>query len=340
MPEPNAPRPLDAAGVSVAVFCCVLWGGNSVATKFAIADHALPPLGGAVLRFAASLPVVAWVCSRGGSGFGVPRRYWPLLALNAAMTAVQIATFNWGTSRSDAGRSSIFINVHPLVTAPLAWLVLGEHLGTRGVAGLLTAASGVAVILARKVHLGSDLLGDLVVLASAIVFGVQTIVQKLTFPRIPPRTLVFAQSWLALLMVGLGSVLLEGFSGYHFTPASVGGVLYQGLVSSGICFSLWLILLSRYPAGRLATISFLTPFFGISLGSLMRGEPLTMPLLLGGGLVGLGIYLVASGRPTEPSGAPEAERGPVLRASDGPRARCYNRRRPPRAGPGTSGNLA
>ncbi len=304
MHESNPPRPLDPAGVAVAVFCCALWGGNAVATKFAIADHALPPIGGATLRFAASLPVVAWVCYRGGSGFGVPRRHWMLLILNAALTAVQIATFNWGTSRSDAGRSSVFINVHPLVTAPLAWLVLGEHLGTRGLVGLLTAASGVAVILARQFQGGGGWEGDLVVLVSAVIFGVQTVVQKLTFPQIPARTLVFAQSWIALLMVGLASLLLEGGSGYHFTTASVGGVLYQGLASSGVCFSLWLILLTRYSASRLATIAFLTPLFGIALGNLMRGEPLTPPLLAGGGLVGLGIYLVATGKPTEPVARP------------------------------------
>ena len=310
MSEPNPPRPLDPAGVAVAVFCCALWGGNSVATKYAIADHALPPLGGATLRFAVSLPVVAWVCFRGGTGFGVPRRHWPLLVLNAALTAVQIATFNWGVSRSEAGRSSVFINVHPLITAPLAWIVLGEHLGTRGLVGLLTAASGVAVILARQFQGGGGLAGDLVVLVSAVVFGVQTVVQKLTFPQIPARTLVFAQSWIALGMVGLASLVLEGTSGYHFTEASVGGVLYQGLASSGLCFSLWLILLTRYPAGRLATISFLTPIFGLALGNLLRGEPLTPPLILGGGLVGLGIYLVATGKPTEPVVRPaEVARG-------------------------------
>ncbi len=299
MPDPTPSRPLDPAGVAVAVFCCLLWGGNSVATKFAIADHALPPLGGAALRFMAALPVVAWVCYRGGTGFGVPRQLWPLLVLNAAMTAVQIATFNWGTSQSEAGRSSVFINVHPLITAPLAWLVLGEHLGPRGWLGLLTAASGVTVILARQLQLGGGLEGDLVVLVSAVIFGVQTIVQKLTFPRIPARTLVFAQSWIALGMVTVMSVVFEGFSGYHFTAASVGGVLYQGLASSGLCFSLWLILLTRYSAGRLATIAFLTPIFGIALGNLLRGDRLTPPLILGGGLVGLGIYLVASGKPTE-----------------------------------------
>jgi drug/metabolite transporter (DMT)-like permease len=270
-----------------------------VATKFAIADGALPPVGGAALRFAVSLPIVAWVCARGGTGFGVARRNWWLLILNGTLTAVQIATFNWGTSRSDAGRSSVFINIHPLIVAPLAWLFLGEHLGTRGLFGLGSAALGVGVILAKKLGGTSGIMGDLVVIVSAVIFGFQTVLQKRTFPRIPARTLVFAQTMVAIPLVGIWSLLFEGLSGYHFTREAVWGLLYQGLASSGICFSLWFILLGRYQASRLATIAFLTPLFGISLGNLMRGEPLTPPLIVGGALVGLGIYLVASGRPTE-----------------------------------------
>jgi drug/metabolite transporter (DMT)-like permease len=317
MPEPTTPRPLDASGLAVAVFCCALWGGNSVATKYAIADGALPPVGGAALRFLVSLPVVAWVCARGGTGFAVARRDLGLLFLNGFLTAVQIATFNWGTSRSDAGRSSVFINVHPLIVAPLAWLFLGEHLGTRGLFGLGSAAFGVAIILSKKLAFGGGLEGDLVVLISAVIFGFQTILQKRTFPRIAGRTLVFAQTVVAIPLVGAWSLLFEGVSDYHFTRESVGGLLYQGLASSGICFSLWLILLGRYSVSRLATIAFLTPLFGITLGNILRGEPLTLNLVLGGGLVGLGIYLVASGRPTERP-APESSDG--LAASNGTRS--------------------
>jgi drug/metabolite transporter (DMT)-like permease len=144
--------------------------------------------------------------------------------------------------------------------------------------------------------IGGGLVGDLIVMVSAAVFGSQTIAQKLTFPIIPPRTLMFSQSVVALALSSMYSAVFEGASSYHFTREAGWGVLYQGLATSGLCFSLWLILLSRYPASRLATIAFLTPFFGISLGSLMRGEPLTWPLTIGGVLVGLGIYLVASGK--------------------------------------------
>ena len=54
-----------------------------------------------------------------------------------------------------------------------------------------------------------------------------------------------------------------------------------------------MILLRRYPAGRLAAVAFLTPLFGISIATLTVGEPFTMPLAVGSVLVGLGIYLVA-----------------------------------------------
>jgi len=212
------------------------------------------------------------------------------------LTVVQIGTFNWGTSHSEAGRSSVFINIHPLVVAPLAWVVLGERLGTRGLLGLVGAAGGVLILLSEPLRRGGGLVGDLVVLGSGIVFGVQTIAQKKTFPLIPPITLLFAQSALVIPLSFGYSLGFEGLGAYHFTRAALWGVLYQGLAVSGACITLWLLLLRRYPAGRLATLSFMTPLFGVGLGHLLRGEALTWPLMLGGGLVGLGIYLVASDR--------------------------------------------
>ena len=304
MTATTTPRPLDAAGLAGGVLCCALWGGNAVAAKFCIAPDGLPPLGGAAIRFAWSLPVVAFVCARGGTGFLRPWRDAPLFLLHGLLTAMQIGLFNWGTSHSEAGRSSVFINIHPFVTAPLAWFLLGEHLGVRGLAGLFAAAVGVVVILSRALLQGGGLTGDLVVIASGLVFGIQTIAQKLTFPRISPRTLLFGQTAIALVLIAIASALSEPLSSYHWTRASFWGVFYQGVGSSGLCFSLWLILLGRYSASRMATITFLTPIFGISMGSALRGEPLTPTLVIGGALVGLGIVLVAGGKPIESTSTP------------------------------------
>lgn len=294
MPDPTRPGRLDATGVAAAALCCALWGGNAVAVKYAV--PALPPFGCAALRFAIGLPLIAVVCRIVGQPLRVDRRSWGLLGLHAVLTVLQIGTFNWGASQSTAGQSSVFINVHPLVVAPLSWVLLGERLSIRGLLGLGAAALGILILLSSSFRFGGSPAGDLVVLASGAIFGVQTIAQKRTFPRIPPATLLFAQTVLAIPLFLAYSAAVEGFAAYHFTPEAIGGLLYQGLAVSGICFTTWMLLLQRYPAGRLATITFLTPLFGVGLGHLIRGEPLSRPLLAAGGLVGWGIYLVASDR--------------------------------------------
>lgn len=296
MPDRPTPRPLDASGVAGAILCCMLWGGNAVAVKFSIPD--IPPMGCAGLRFLLALPVIAWFCWRSGQPLWAPRNHWGLVILHAGITVAQIYTFNWGTSHGTAGRASIFINVHPLVVAPLAWLVLGERLGLRGLGGLLAAALGLLVLLAEPLRRGGAYAGDLIVLLSGAIFAVQTIAQKLTFSMLAPTTLLWGQSVLAIPMFLLFSAWGEGADAYHFTPLAVWGLVYQGLAVSGVCFAVWMILLRRYEASRLATLAFLTPVFGVGFGSLMRGETLTVPLIAGGALVGLGIYLVASDRST------------------------------------------
>ena len=299
MSQPTpADRPLDATGLAGVVLCCALWGGNAVAVKYSV--PAIPAFGCAGLRFVLCLPILAAVCRSTGARAWPSLEAWPWLAINTAFTVVQIATFNWGTSRGQAGRSSVFINIHPLVVAPLAWVFLGERMGPRGVAGLLSAAGGVAVLLAEKLGQHGSLVGDLVVLGSGIVFGVQTIIQKRTFARIAPPTLLISQSALAVPAFFAISGLVEGFGRYRFTPSSVWAVVYQGLAVSGVGFTTWLLLLKRYPAGRLAAMAFLTPLFGVVLGNLWRGEPVTWPLLAGGALVGVGIYLVSSERISRP----------------------------------------
>ncbi len=284
---------LDGPGLAAAVACCALWGGNAIAVKAAVPS--IPPFGCAGLRFLLSLPVLVIVCRAMGQPLIVPRKRLGLVLVHALFTVTQIGMFNWGTSHSLAGRSSILINIHPLVVAPLAWPLLGERLGWRGWTGLLSATLGVLLLMLARGG-GGGLTGDLVVIASGVIFAMQTIAQKKTFPIIPPTTLLLWQSIVALPLFFLYSALVEGLDSYHFTMNVFWGVVYQGLAVSGFCFTTWMLLLRAYPAGRLASVAFLTPLFGVALGNLVRGEALTPSLLMGGLLVGTGIYLTASDR--------------------------------------------
>lgn len=288
-------RRLDLPGLLLMVVCCAFWGGNAVAVKFASPD--LPPFGIAAFRFILSLPVLAGVCVMVRQPLWIRREHFGLLLGHALITVLQIGTFNWGTSRSNAGPSSIFINVHPLIVAPLAWWLLGEQLGWRSIVGLGSAAVGVVLVLSASFGTAdTSLVGSLVVLGSGMIFAVQTIWQKKSFGRIAPATLLFNQSIAAIPLFLLYSGVAEGFDRYKFSPRAIGALAYQGMAVSGFCFSAWMLLLKRYPAAQLATVAFITPMFGVGLGTWLRNEPLTPSLMVGGLLVGFGIYLSSSDR--------------------------------------------
>jgi drug/metabolite transporter (DMT)-like permease len=51
-------------------------------------------------------------------------------------------------------------------------------------------------------------------------------------------------------------------------------------------------MIHTYPVSRLAAFIFLAPLFGVLLGGILQGDPLTMQLWVGLGCVGGGIYLV------------------------------------------------
>ena len=283
---------LGPGPAALAVFCCVLWGANTVAVKFTV-EH-IPPIGCAGLRFLVSTAVIAAWCRMEGTSLRFRREHlWPLV-INAILMFLQMAAFNWGTAHTHAGRASVFLNVHPFVVAPLAWVWLGEPIGWRAIVGLVLAGSGVAMLFDNSPGAGAgvSLVGDLAVLVSGSLLGIETTYQKLLLYRMRPNHLLFWQLALSVPLFFAYSGCVEGFETYRFNRESLLGLAFQSLLVSGFCFIAWMALLRRYPASQIAAFGFLTPFFGIAFGHLLRSEPVGLGLVGGCGLVGAGLYLV------------------------------------------------
>ena len=72
----------------------------------------------------------------------------------------------------------------------------------------------------------------------------------------------------------------------------VGALAYQIIIVAFMSYLAWFALVTRYPASKLSTFSFLTPLFGIGLAHIILGEIVTLTLGVGCVLVVTGIYLV------------------------------------------------
>ena len=284
-------RPIDALGVAVSLFCCLLWAGNSVAIKFTVPP--VPPFACAGLRFTLALPLIWLACRYEGDRLWVPWRYWPLLLLGGVFNFAQIGSFTVGTSWTDAGRATTLINVHPLVVAPLSMVVLGERLPLRALIGAGLAVIGVAVVLSDSVSVSTGLMaGDLVVLASGLFLGIYIVYQKLCLRWIRPLPYLFWNLALSVPCFAAATLLTEQLPEGPIPTHALVGLAYQAFVVSAGGFVLWMWLLRRYAVTVLSVFGLTTPVMGVLLGHVLRDEPLTAGLLVGGALLICGLYLV------------------------------------------------
>lgn len=306
-PPAHPPRPpsLTAAAAALILLSVALWGGTSVAVKFA-AD-ALPPIAIAAFRFGLAALAIGFWSRLTGRPLGLSRgERFPAVVIGLMLFG-QISLFNIGVDRSNASHGTILINTYVFFVIALEHYVTRmDRLTVPKTVGMLLAAAGVVLTMAaaRKVT-GTTaatedvdaprLAGDLVLLVSAFLLSVKVVYTKLVVGRLAPLKIVFWQHVVGMVLFVGVSVALEGVDYLRpgsFTPPVVWGLLYQGVIVGGFCFLVHTALLEKYSATQISVFSVAMPLFGVVFAVLLRHDPLPPVLIVAGVCVAAGIYLV------------------------------------------------
>src|SRR5207249_11771784 len=123
--------------------------------------------GPAASRFVVGGAVIclwAWATGR-FVGFQIEPAEWRPLAFLGLLFSVQMAATNVGTWLTSAAHASVLLNLYAVHTVVLAhFLIPGDRLTVRKLAGVLIAYSGIVLLGARQIARGSPtLIGDVVV---------------------------------------------------------------------------------------------------------------------------------------------------------------------------------
>jgi drug/metabolite transporter (DMT)-like permease len=200
---------------------------------------------------------------------------------------------------TSAAHVSVFLYTSPVFSAlGLHLLLPSEKLRRMQWLGIALCFGGIAVAFMgggpRSQLDGSTLLGDALAVGAGLAWGLTTVVVRTSrLSEAPPSVTLFYQ--LAVCFVALlGVAFVSGQAGHlALTPVAMTSVLFQGIGVSFASYLAWFWLLRRYLASNLAVFSFMTPLFGVTLGVLILGEPLTPNFVLGAALVLAGIALVS-----------------------------------------------
>lgn len=269
-------------------------GSNFIAVK--LSNDELEPLFGAGLRFSAAalLLVVLTRVQR----LAVPRgpdlvgpALYGLLGFG-----VSYGLLYYALQGLTAGTAAVFMAATPLITLVLAVLHGQERFTPRGVAGGLLAVGGLAVISVESI--GGDLRPSYLVAALIGVVAVaESSVLVKGFPRAHPITTNAVGMVAGALLLIVASLVFGEEWELPQSAATSGAVVWLVIPGSIGLFALFVFVIKRWTASATVYALTLMPVVAITLGALVKDEPVTVELLAGGALVMAAVYVGAlSGR--------------------------------------------
>ena len=287
-------RALDGRAVATVVSLCLLWGLSQVSIK--VANSGVSPLFQAAVRsIISALLVMLWARLRGMPLIHRDRTLLHGLAIGF-LFGTEFVFVYLGLYYTTASHAVIFLYTAPFFVALGAhWLLPAEPITGRKLGGLILAFGGVLITFWDSLHYPTrlQLLGDLLSLTAGFLWAATSLyLKRVVRTSMTPSQMLFYQLGFSAVQLSAMSLLFEPRPVSDLSGVVLASLAYQGIIVAFASYLVWFWLIQVYPVSNISGFTFFTPIFGILLGGLLLREPLTMKLLVGGGLVTGGMVLV------------------------------------------------
>lgn len=294
----KAPR---FSGFVLAMIANILWGTSFLASKNTL--EVWGPFTASALRFAVALVVMAVALPLAGFSLRIPKNRPDIIGI----VLVGISGFGLlyplqlsGLSVISSGLSAAIMLTSPLFVIALSALILRESISIRKIFAVSLGLIGGCVLLlsggVAVIKTGSNvILGSLLTLGASACLAFSVIATRKISGQINSANITF---WSMLF----GFILLLPFSGYELvhrepftpTPLSIVSLLYLAIICSAVCFLVWNRAIVRSSPKELATTMHIKTPTAVVLGVLFAGETLSLSMIVGTLIVGLGVWLSQS----------------------------------------------
>ena len=265
------------------VFACFLWGISFVIVKRALDDAT--PLAFAALRFGIGAALLA--------PFAHLRRRFSTRELGAGLLLAGLLGFGFlfqttGLVWTTPSRSAFIVAISSVLAPAMAAVALRERPGWPLVSAVALAALGTYWLTAPDA--GGLNRGDMLTLATAVLFGVQIVATTALSRRYDPLRLVWLQIAGTAVLGAAGAVLFEQ-SSIHWTRAFTWSLAYTAVGPTVAALLLQMLAQRHMSSARAALLFCFETLFAASCSWLVLGERLSAQQWLGGGLILGGMVL-------------------------------------------------
>ena len=267
------------ANDSLLLLTAAIWGLAFVAQRAGMEN--VGPFTYNALRFAlGALSLVPIILIRGVPAAppppagGARARAWG--AVSAGLLAGAVLFFGASFQQSGivsttAGKAGFITGLY-VVLVPLAGLLWGQRAGISAWVGALLCVAGLFLLSVTDTLTIER--GDLLVLISAFLWAAHVQVVGWLSPRVDPFRLSCVQFIVCSLLCAGGALIFERAS-LDGIRAAAWPILYGGVMSAGIAFTLQVVAQRRAPPAHAAILLSLESVFAALGGAVVLGERLS-----------------------------------------------------------------
>lgn len=219
----------------------------------------------------------------------------PLLLLGLINIPMNQLMFVWGLKYTTAPNAALAYALSPAFVLLLSWLFMGEKLSGNKAVGVVVAIVGSAIILnERGFDTRSELFfGNIIELCASLSWALYTVFgRKVALKYGAVYTTALSMFIGFFLYLPLYSVLPV----QHVAPQVLNaeqwmGLLYLGVMTSGVGFALWYYLLTKLEAGKVAVFNNLQPVLTTLIAVIYFRQYPSPMFILGGLIVLVGVII-------------------------------------------------
>ena len=291
-----APPRTDATALLAGVFTVTLWGSAFVGIR--AAGVAFSPGSLALARLLVSCLILGAAALVRRDRLPKGRDIAQIALYGVLWLALYSTALNAAERIVDAGTAALLVNTGPIVVAVLAGTFLGEGFPRRLFLGCAIAFAGCALIGFATAQSRAGAVVGIVLLAVAVVaYSTAIVVQKPVLARVPPFQVTFIGVLAATIVCLPFAPTLASEVG-RASSGAIAWTVYLGAFPTAVGFASWGYALRRTNAGRLGTLTYLSPVVAVLLSWVLLRE--TPPwLAIVGGLLALGGVYVARRAPAK-----------------------------------------
>lgn len=282
----NSKHIIFNTGVQAAIGAALLFGASTPLAKLLL-QNVNPWLLAGLLYLGSGVGLTSYRVFSHSDSVRLPRHELPWL-MGAVLAGGVIAPvmLMFGLIGMPASDASLLLNAEGVFTALFAWFVFKENFDNRIALGMLVIVIG-AMILSwpREAHF-EGILPSLAILGACLAWGIDN--------NLTRKVSLSDATWIASIkgiVAGSVNLILAFIIGVTLPePTSILCAMLVGFFTYGVSLTLFILALRHLGTARTGAYFSIAPFVGAIL-ALAMGEQLTMPLVIAGALMALGIWL-------------------------------------------------